>query len=77
MHSFRHSFEDALRSAELPDRTALALARRSEAGSSKVYGSGMSARQLADALAKVRYEGLDLSHLAVPDTGKGAFSAEG
>lgn len=77
MHSFRHCFEDALRSAELPDRTALALARRSEAGSSKVYGSGMSARQLADALAKVEYAGLNLSHLVSPNTGEGAFSARG
>jgi integrase len=63
MHSFRHSFEDALRRAELPDRTSLALARRSEAGSSKVYGSGISARQKAEALAKVVYPGLDLSHI--------------
>lgn len=67
MHSFRHGFEDALRSAKLPDRTALALARRSEAGSSKVYGSGMSARQLAGALEKIAYHGLDLSHLKRPD----------
>ena len=34
MHSFRHNFEDRLREAELPERTALALARRREAGSS-------------------------------------------
>lgn len=65
MHSFRHNFEDALRRAELPDRTSLALARRSEAGSSKVYGSGISARQKAEALAKVAYPNLDLSHLHI------------
>ena len=63
MHSFRHNFEDRLRAAELPERTALALARRTEAGSSSVYGKGLSARQKTEALAKVRYPGLDLSHL--------------
>lgn len=63
MHSFRHSFEDAIREAELAERTALALARRTEAGSGKSYGDGMSTRQKANALAKVTYPGLDLSHL--------------
>lgn len=53
MHSFRHNFEDRLRAAELPERTALALARRTEAGSSSVYGQGLSARQKAEALARV------------------------
>jgi integrase len=65
MHSFRHNFEDRLRAAELPERTALALARRTEAGSSSVYGQGLSARQKAAALAKISYPGLDLSHLEV------------
>lgn len=63
MHSFRHCFEDRLREAELPERTALALARRSEPGSSKIYGDGLSARQKAEAVAKIAYPGLDLSHL--------------
>ena len=63
MHSFRHCFEDRLREAELPERTALALARREEPGSSKVYGSGLPARQKAEAIAKIAYPGLDLSHL--------------
>jgi integrase len=63
MHSFRHCFEDRLREAELPERTALALARRREAGSSGVYGHGLSARQKAEAVAKISYPGLDLSHL--------------
>lgn len=65
MHSFRHNFEDRLRSAELAERTALALARRTEAGSSRIYGDGLSARQKAAAIAKVIYTGLDLSHLHV------------
>ena len=65
MHSFRHNFEDRLRAAELPERTALALARRTEAGSSRIYGDGLSARQKAEALGRIAYPGLDLSHLHV------------
>jgi integrase len=67
-HSFRHCFEDRLRAAELPERTALALARRTEPGSSKVYGDGLSGRQKAEALAKITYPELDLSHLYVAGT---------
>ena len=37
MHSFRHSFEDALRRAELAERTSSALSRRIEPGSGKAY----------------------------------------
>ena len=62
-HSFRHCFEDRLRAAELAERTALALARRREAGSSRVYGFGVSGRQKALAMEKIQYPGLDLSHL--------------
>lgn len=65
MHSFRHNFEDRLRAAEIPERTALALARRTEAGSSRSYGHGLSAKQKAEAIAKVLYPSLDLSHLTV------------
>lgn len=63
MHSFRHCFEDRLREAELPERTALALARRTEPGSSRIYGGGLSMRQKAEAVAKICYPGLHLSHL--------------
>ncbi len=63
MHSFRHNFEDRLREAELSERMALALARRSEKGSSSSYGDGFSARLKAAAIAKVQYQGLNLSHL--------------
>ncbi|HEX7857495.1 MAG TPA: site-specific integrase [Sphingobium sp.] len=63
IHSFRHNFEDRLRAAELPVRTALALARRTEVGSSRIYGDGVSARQKAAALVKIVYPGLDLGHL--------------
>ncbi len=63
MHSFRHNFEDRLRAAEIPERTALALSRRAEIGSSRLYGEGVSIRQKTEALGKVSYRGLDLSHL--------------
>lgn len=66
MHSFRHCFEDRLRAAELAERTALALARRTEPGSGRVYGDGLSLRQKAEAVAKIAYPGLDLSHLHPP-----------
>ena len=66
MHSFRHNFEDRLRAAELSDRTALALARRKEPGSSSAYGQGLSIGQKAQALRNITYPSLDLGHLAVP-----------
>jgi integrase len=77
MHSFRHCFEDRLRAAELAERTALALARRTEAGSGRVYGDGLSLRQKAEALAKVVYPGLDLSHLCQPLQQEGDKSGAG
>lgn len=63
MHSFRHNFEDRLRAAEIATRTALALARRKEPGSGDNYGSGLSTRHKAEALAKITYPGLSLAHL--------------
>jgi integrase len=72
MHSFRHSFEDRLREAELPERTALALARRTERSSSGGYGDGLSVRSLAAAMAKISYPGLDLSHLHQPERAEAA-----
>jgi integrase len=63
MHSFRHAFEDRLREAEIAERTALALARRSERGSRKGYGEGVSVQSRAAAMAKIIYPKLDLSHL--------------
>lgn len=63
IHSFRHNFEDAVRNAELEERTALALARRAESGSSRVYGAGLSDAKKREAIAKVKYKGLNLDHL--------------
>lgn len=63
MHSFRHNFEDRLREAELPDRTALALARRKEAGARGGYGDGLSINVKANAISLIKYPDLNLSHL--------------
>lgn len=63
IHSFRHNFEDAVRNAELEERTALALARRAESGSSRIYGAGLSDAKKREAIAKVKYKGLNLDHL--------------
>lgn len=69
MHSLRHNFEDRLREAGLHG-TALGqtLAGRSKGkDTSSAYGSGFSTTTLADALAKVSYPDLDLSHLYVAE----------
>ncbi len=55
-HSFRHSFEDALRRADLHDTPiGNAITGRSSPGVSKNYGSKYPARQLQEALEKVAY----------------------
>jgi integrase len=65
MHSFRHSFEDRLREDEVPERTALALSRRTERGSRGVYGDGLSVASRARWMATLAYPELDLTHLHV------------
>ena len=69
-HSFRHSFRDALREAGIERDIALALGGWSRAGGSggsasvsDSYGSGYRIRTLFDAISKVGYSDLDLSHL--------------
>jgi len=59
-HSFRHSFEDALRRADLHD-TPLgnALTGRWTAGVSKNYGSRYPVEKLRKAMAQVSYPGLN------------------
>jgi hypothetical protein len=66
MHSFRHNFEDALRSAGLRGTDLgreLAGRSKGKGDSGESYGSGHSARELAEAIAKIAYSELDLSHL--------------
>lgn len=67
LHSFRHGFQDRLREADLHG-TAIGqeLAGRSKGGDvSNNYGSGFSTAKLAEAIGRVSYPTLDLSHLHV------------
>jgi len=63
-HSFRHMFRDALRNADVSIEKAEALggwtSHRSEEAR---YGSGFSMPALRREIEKVKYEGLDLTHL--------------
>ena len=67
-HSFRHSYRDALREARIPHEVALALGGWTTSGgdageAAAAYGRGHSIATLADALGRVSYPALDLSHL--------------
>jgi len=68
-HSFRHNFRDALREARVDRDLALALggwaasAGGSAASVSDAYGSGYRAPSLFEAVSRVQYRDLDLSHL--------------
>ncbi|MBP7701448.1 MAG: tyrosine-type recombinase/integrase [Phenylobacterium sp.] len=69
-HSFRHNFRDALREARVERDIALALGGWSRPGGSgaaasvsDAYGSGYLTATLFDAISRVRYPDLDLTHL--------------
>jgi integrase len=62
-HSFRHSFEDACLDAGLPVELTNALQGHGEDGMAARYGKGHSLRKLEEGMRRVRYDGLDLSHL--------------
>lgn len=64
MHSFRHNFEDRLKAAGLHGRPeGQALGGRKIYGSEANYGGAFAMAHLREALEKVVYPGLDLSHL--------------
>lgn len=63
-HSFRHTFRDALREAEIPQDRVRELGGWSSGSTEDHYGSGTRASTLAREIAKIRYDGLDLGHLA-------------
>jgi integrase len=65
-HSFRHTFRDALREAEIPQDRVRELGGWSSGSTEDDYGAGTRPSTLAREIAKVRYEGLDLGHLAKP-----------
>jgi integrase len=63
-HSFRHNFRDALRAIHAPPEVVQGLGGwKAEEGVSAQYGSGLTVDQLAIREERVRYEGLDLTHL--------------
>ena len=63
-HGIRHTVRDALREAGVPVDRAEALGGWSaSAGTSSIYGRGFTTKALQKEIAKVRYQGLGLSHL--------------
>ena len=63
-HSFRHCFRDALREANAPLERVRAIGGWADTGGSEaIYGKGFTPSTLAKEVAKVKYKGLDLSHL--------------
>lgn len=67
-HSFRHNFRDELRSARIDHDIAMVLggwARGKNSGPvSENYGSGFPVHVLADAISRLKFSFIDLSHLA-------------
>ena len=66
-HSFRHNYEDALKDAEVYGEWIDRLQGHKVPGMRGRYGSAGSAKRLYEQVCKVRYEGLDLSHLYAND----------
>ncbi len=67
-HSFRHNFRDALREANVGREPMLALGGWAGQGvADQVYGGGLRPRTLAKEIRKIRYPGLDLTHLHLTD----------
>jgi integrase len=64
-HSFRDNFSDACENAGLSERIINRLMGHTLEGAKKHYGKGASIEVLNDAMKKVKYCGLDLSHLYV------------
>jgi len=69
-HSFRHNFVDALRAANVNVEINAALVGHSVGNVHASYGAKEIARRfgrrLAEAVAAVAYDGLDLAHLKTP-----------
>ncbi len=78
-HSFRHNFTDALRLAAVSEDVSRALVGHTQGGVHGRYGAKeMAARyrhRLAEAVASVKYPGLDLSRLTNHRTPKGECGA--
>lgn len=69
-HSFRHNFRDELRAARIDFDIAMALggwasSSAAQRGVSENYGSGHRVRVLQEAIARLRFSDVDLSHIGV------------
>lgn len=62
-HSFRHTYRDAVRKAQLPRDAHLQLGGWSSGATDDDYGSGLDAKDLYEELCKIKYDSLDLAHL--------------
>ena len=67
-HSFRNSFNDALRDAVVVDEIREAInGWTSDHSMDARYGTGYTVARLAEYIEKMNYKGLDLSHLYLDD----------
>jgi integrase len=73
-HSFRHTFRDALRQCGVDPERSLALGGWSDSLVGNQYGRGHGVRSLFEALSRVSYPELDLSHLMPSERGSAGVS---
>jgi integrase len=65
-HSLRHNFRDGFRDTDVPTDRVRALGGWARGnGAEEGYGAGFRPSTLAAEMAKLRYDGLDLSHLVL------------
>jgi hypothetical protein len=64
-HSFRHNLRDRLREAQVSDELVDTLMGWTRRTMRETYGSGPSVNALDEAVSRVSYRGLDLSHVYV------------
>lgn len=62
-HSFRHTFIDALRAAQVPEKVLQAIVGHASTSVTDNYGSGHPLSVLAEHVAKANFWGLGLDHL--------------
>lgn len=62
-HSFRHTWADAMRAAEVVEERRQVLGGWKGVGVDKLYGSGFPTALMADAISRLSYPNLDLRHL--------------
>lgn len=62
-HSFRHTYRDALTNAQVPLQFVKVLCGWSGRSMDELYGTGVPERMLYEQIERLRYDGLDISHL--------------